>query len=1017
MNPMPARRFITVILLGAPLSHLAGCAASGRHHAAGKHEYNGTYTGDYLNRVAFPIGGIGAGMFCLEGSGAVSHVSLRNTMQFFNEPCSFAAICVKRATGNTAKVLEGAAPNWKIFGGAGTGTGAAGSTYGLPRFDQAEFLARFPFASVRLRDAEIPLEVELTGWSPFVPGNADDSSLPVGALEYRFRNTGRETVEAVFSYHAKNFIATGAGGDTILPADGGFVLWQAAVEKHPEYEGGFAAFVGDGNAVVDHCWFQGGWWDSLTLAWRNVQEGRLCANPPQEKSGPGASLFVPLRLRPDEERTVRLMLAWYVPRTTLRYGRDPAGPAFGKGPSRGSGPGQQKVTGFVGAGLVNTFDPSGDAAVGTLTSPEFELNRDFVQFLVGGGGHSGTTCVQLLVGGEVVRTASGKDAEQLEWTTWEVADRRGQHARIRIVDQERGAWGHINVDQIVLTDRRWASADELLKNAADWGESVRILADFEGTDYVDWIAEGPPVPATAASAAECHAPWYAGRFQSIQDVVTYWRDSYDRLRRESALFRDTFYDTTLPPEVVEAVAANLTILKSPTVLRQIDGRLWCFEGCGDDYGSCHGSCTHVWNYAQAICHLFPDLERSLRQTEFHESQDERGHQTFRSCLPIRPVEHTFYAAADGQLGGVMKVYREWRISGEGDWLRAMWPRVRQSLDYCIATWDPRGLGVLEEPHHNTYDIEYWGPDGHCSSFYLGALTAAIEIGEYLGDDVSRYRALRDAGRKYLESQLYNGEYFFQRVQTEGLSAKFRPLDASKNGPGYAEIIAALNEQGPKYQYGTGCLSDGVLGFWMARVCGLEQEIVDAEKVKRNLRAIHRYNLRHDLSDHANPQRPAFALGRDGGLLLCTWPRGGKPALPFVYSDEVWTGIEYQAASHMMMAGLVDEGLEIVRLARDRYDGRVRNPFNEYECGHWYARALSSYALLQGLTGVRYDAVDRTLHIDSRVGGDFRSFLATATGFGTVGLEHGRPFLDVKHGHIRVREVLVSGRSSELKRAP
>ncbi|MFH1747185.1 MAG: GH116 family glycosyl hydrolase [Planctomycetota bacterium] len=980
------------------------------------HEYNGSYAGECLNRVAFPIGGLGAGMICLEGTGAISHVSVRNKMQFFHEPCSFAAICVKGPDGNTAKVLEGPVPDWKVFGGSETGNGAAGRTYGLPRFDQASFLPRFPFGTVTLSDREIPLEVQLTGWSPFLPGQADDSSLPVGALEYHFKNTGDKALEAVFSYHTKNFMAVGGNADTIQPIDNGFVLWQAGTQEHPEYEGGFAVFVDEDNAVVDHCWFKGGWWDAITLAWRNVREGRLVANPPQEGRCPGASLFVPLTLQAGEERTIRLMVAWYVPRTTLRLGRDAAGPAFGNQPSRGTGPGQQEVSGFVGQGLVNTFDSSGDGALGTLTSPEFELTRDYLQFLIGGGGHAGKTCIQLLVGDDVVQTTAGKNAERLEWTTWEVADLKGQRVRIRIVDQEGGAWGHINVDQIVLTDQRWADVDELMSGKAQWGDAVTVLNDFEAADYGDWTAETPATPGaqTCCAVPEHHAPWYAGRFKGINDVATYWRDNYDRLRRESALFRDTFYDTTLPAEVVEAVAANLTILKSPTVQRQVDGRLWCFEGCGDDRGCCHGSCTHVWNYAQAICHLFPDLERSLRQTEFHESQDERGHQTFRSCLPIRPVAHTFHAAADGQLGGIMKIHREWRISGNNVWLRQIWPRVKQSLDYCITTWDPRGHGVLEEPHHNTYDIEYWGPDGHCSSFYLGALTAAIEMGSFLGEDVARYRMLRDNGRAFLETQLYNGEYFYQLVRTEGLNAKFQALDTAANGPGYGEIVTALNEQGPKYQYGTGCLSDGVLGFWMARVCGLEQDIVDPAKVRSNLRAIHCYNLRRDLSDHANPQRPAFALGRDGGLLLCTWPHGGVPALPFVYSDEVWTGIEYQVATHLMMLGMVDEGREIVRICRDRYDGRVRNPFNEYECGHWYARALSSYALLQGLTGVRYDAVDQTLYIDSRVGDSFRGFLATATGFGTVGLDRGEPFLDVKYGRIDVQNVVVSGHPSSLQ---
>jgi len=414
----------------------------------------------------------------------------------------------------------------------------------------------------------------------------------------------------------------------------------------------------------------------------------------------------------------------------------------------------------------------------------------------------------------------------------------------------------------------------------------------------------------------------------------------------------------------------------------------------------------VWNYAQAVAHLFPSLERSLRETEFLNSQDERGHQTFRTPLPIRPPAHDFHAASDGQLGGIMKVYREWRISGDSDWLKSLWPRVRQSLDYCVRTWDPKGKGVLEEPHHNTYDIEYWGPDGHCSSFYLGALNAAVKMGEALEDDVQTYAQLLAKGKTFYESELYNGEYFVQKIQTEGLEAEYPGIDYSGNGDGYQNIIDTLNQEGPKYQYGTGCLSDGVLGFWIGLVCGLD-EMVDSEKVTSHLLAVHKYNLKQDLSDFANPQRPSFAMGNEGGLLLCTWPRGGELSLPFVYSNEVWTGIEYQVASHLMFEGKVEEALDIVRECRDRYNGRIRNPFNEYECGHWYGRALSSYGLIQGLTGVRYDAVEKTLYIDSRVGDSFRSFLATDGGFGTVGLKAGQPFLDVKMGTIKVERTVVS----------
>jgi hypothetical protein len=168
--------------------------------------------------------------------------------------------------------------------------------------------------------------------------------------------------------------------------------------------------------------------------------------------------------------------------------------------------------------------------------------------------------------------------------------------------------------------------------------------------------------------------------------------------------------------------------------------------------------------------------------------------------------------------------------------------------------------------------------------------------------------------------------------------------------------------------------------------------------------VHRYNLKKDLSDHADPQRPGFALGAEGGLLLCTWPQGGALSLPFVYSNEVWTGIEYQAAAHMISAGLVDEGMDIVRTTAARYDGRVRNPFDQYECGHWYARALASYALLQAFSGARYDAVTSTLYLRPVVRGDFRSFLSTATGFGTVGVKDGKPFLEVASGTIPYQKI-------------
>jgi uncharacterized protein (DUF608 family) len=820
-----------------------------------------TYEGESLNRIAFPLGGIGAGMICLEGTGALSHVSLRGHADIFNEPQIFSALCIK-GEANKARVLEGPVPRWKAFGPAGTGNGGSGKTYGLPRFAWAAFAARFPFATVALSDPKVPLQVELTGWSPFTPGDADSSSLPVAALEYRFVNRSGGPVEAVYSFHARNFMAKGTwsvasrpqAGSAVLSTCNGFTLWQPPAAGQPWMQGAFSAVVDDPRVKVNCLWFRGGWFDALTLVWKAIREGRTPEAPPvsEGEPSPGGSLYVPFRLEPGEEKVIRLRLAWHVPETNLRVGKE-----------------------------IGESD---------------------------GGGPAGCCC-------------SGSE-----------------------------------------------SCSEV---------STRLPA---------------------------HKPWYASVFPDIEAVNERWRRDYDALRAASLRFSDCFYDTSLPAEVVEAVAANLTILKSPTVLRQTDGRLWCWEGCYDQGGCCPGSCTHVWNYAQALPHLFPDLERSLRETEFHENQDERGHQAFRASLPIRPAAHDFHAAADGQLGGIMKVYREWRISGDGDWLRRLWPRVRCSLEYCVETWDPAHKGVLEEPHHNTYDIEFWGPDGMCTSFYLGALQAGIAMAEAVGDEVPLWRELLARGRAAMETDLWDGEYFIQRIRWEGLKAGDPASLASMVGGYSPEALELLRQEGPKYQYGSGCLSDGVLGGWMAAVCGLG-DILDAEKVTSHLLAVHRYNLRHDLSEHANPQRPTYALGKEGGLLLCSWPKGGALSLPFVYSDEVWTGIEYQVASHLMLMGQVAQGLEIVRAARDRYDGRVRNPFNEYECGHWYGRALSSYGLLQGLTGARHDAVERTLYIEPRIAGDWRAFLCTATGYGTVGVRDGAPFVEVRHGSIPYERIV------------
>ena len=534
--------------------------------------------------------------------------------------------------------------------------------------------------------------------------------------------------------------------------------------------------------------------------------------------------------------------------------------------------------------------------------------------------------------------------------------------------------------------------------------------------------QGLEVPACEGGDCCSRPKWrtfYSSLWKNAAEVAGYVHQHYGKLRERTVAFQNALLGSSLPPAVLDAVSANLAILKSPTILRQENGNLWGWEGCFTTAGCCHGSCTHVWNYAQAFPHLFPGIERTLREQELERSMDEEGHVNFRAALPDGPTGHGYHAAADGQLGGIMKLYRDWQISGDTAWLGKLYPPARRSLEFCIRKWDPDREGALSEPHHNTYDIEFWGPDGMCSTVYIGALSAMGAMAEALGEkkDQQAYQELAERGARLIEKELFNGEYFEQKVKYRGLrDTSFVDLiEGRKPGGESGAMLRLLKKEGPKYQYGKGCLSDGVIGAWMARIYGVVTPL-NQEMVRKNLLSIHRYNFRHSLTDHANCQRAGYAMGDEPGLLLCSWPHGGKPTLPFVYSDEVWTGIEYQVASHLIAEGLVREGIEIVKALRSRHTGAVRNPWNEYECGSYYVRAMASFALLGALSGFRYSAVDQTLWFGPKLKRrPFSTFFSTATGYGTVTLDKTSLRISVIEGRLAVRRLIldVGGRPLEL----
>ncbi|WP_308635446.1 GH116 family glycosyl-hydrolase [Paenibacillus silvisoli] len=456
--------------------------------------------------------------------------------------------------------------------------------------------------------------------------------------------------------------------------------------------------------------------------------------------------------------------------------------------------------------------------------------------------------------------------------------------------------------------------------------------------------------------------YYANQFDSSWSAASYLIGERERLTRQTAAFHDALFGSSLPRYVIESMANNLTTIRSNTCFRLKDGRFLAFEGTYDAIGSCEGNCTHVWNYAQSAAFLFPKLEQSMRRTELLDELNERGKMSFRAhtifdCLwdwkePGGP------AAADGQLGSTLRVYREWKLSGDDQMLRELWEPLQRSMRFALEYWDTDGDLILDGQQHNTYDIEFFGPNPLTGVMLLAALKAMQKMAQHLQENelAQRYGEMFETSSKRLDELLWNGEYFVQRLEQ-------------------------IDEH--KYQYGVGCLSDQMLAQQLAHLYGLGYLLPEAH-VKSAVHAVFRYNFKEDFTDHVNCQR-TYVLNDERGMTLCSWPHGGRPRLPFVYSDEVWTGVEYQVATHLVYEGFVEEALTVVRSVWERQDGYRRNPWNEIECGNHYARALASWGLLIAFSGFQFDMASRTIRfapVLQEGAAEFAAFWSTGQAWGS-----------------------------------
>ncbi|MHA4806473.1 GH116 family glycosyl-hydrolase [Flavitalea flava] len=491
--------------------------------------------------------------------------------------------------------------------------------------------------------------------------------------------------------------------------------------------------------------------------------------------------------------------------------------------------------------------------------------------------------------------------------------------------------------------------------------------------------------------------YYSTQYTDAWEVATKTVPRLQELQQSTLQFVNAFLSGTYPEVIKEAALFNLATLRSQTVFRIPSGQLMGWEGIFDEAGSCFGSCTHVWNYEEATPFLFGELSRTMRDIEFNHSTLDNGKMKFRTSLPLSKPQTWWGAAADGQLGTVMKFYRDWQLSGNNDFLQQNWPQVKKALSYAWIKggWDGNQDGVMEGSQHNTMDINYFGPNPQMGFWYMGALRAAREMALFMKDDVFAVKCkdLYTKGSHWMDQQLFNGEYYEQRI-TDPVT--FQYLDM--NDP---------SVKIPDYQLGKGCLVDQLVGQMMAHICGLGY-LGDSNHIRTTLKSIMKYNYLPRFADHFNNMR-SYVMGDESGLLMASWPKG-RLKIPFPYFNESMTGFEYTAAVGMLYEGQTTNALQCIKSIRNRFDGSKRNPFDEPECGHFYARSMTSWATLLAWTDFRYSGVTKSMCFTAKAG---TWFWSNGSAWGTCKVTGEKAILTVLHGQLELNSFSLMGKPAKL----
>lgn len=886
------------------------------------------YRGEELKWIGQPVGGLCAGQLYLGGDGKLWHWDI------FNQSAG-------TGDGHYANPPKPASSLKQEFS---LGIGGKTRVLDATGFSDIRYRGEYPIGRVEYRAADV--EITLEAFSPFIPLNTDDSSLPATVMQFKVKNTGTAAVEATLAGSLENVIARAATGvrrNRVVAGDG-FSFLECAVE-----EPATATTPAQPDVVFED-------WNKETYVGWTVEGTAFGTGPIKKSAIPDYQGDV----GGDTERVVN---------------------------SHASAPGTDIGT--------------KDNATGKLTSRPFKIGHRFVSFWVGGGNHANNTCVNLVVDGKAVRTVAGKGDNRMGRHSFDVQNLRGREATLEIVDAQAGSWGNIGVGRITFTDQ--ATAAGKLEELPDFGTMGLALLGMpaevaETAEPVGLLGRqltlAPGESKQVTFVLAWHFPnltmdrlpggrFYATKFESALAVAKYVAANFERLATQTRLWRDTWYDSTLPYWFLDRTMLNTSILATSTSYRFKNGRFYGWEGVG----CCAGTCGHVWHYAHAPARLFPELERDLRErVDFGLALQPDGAIWFRA-------EHNNYAAIDAQAGSVLRAYREHQMSADSEFLKRIWPGVKRATDWLIAK-DADNDGIIEGNQHNTLDADWFGPVAWLSGLYLAALNAAEAMALELGDTqfAKRCRAIHQPGMKKLVADLFDDEYFI-----------------NKPDPKHGEAINS----------GTGCEIDQVMGQSWAWQVGMPR-VFPAKETKSALQALWKYNFTPDVGPYRAANKPGrwYAMAGEAGLLMCTFPRtdwdfakaGGTGHSGFVgYFNECMNGFEYQAAGHMIWEGMVMEGLAITRAVHDRYHASRRNPWNEVECGDHYARSMASYGVFLAACGFAYHGPDARIGFAPRLTPeDFKAPFTTAEGWGTftqrIREKQMNARLQLRWGQLRLRSL-------------